>query len=115
MATTCTGVGVEQENVLRIYGTEGSILVPNPYAAGRESAVPGRILVNRHGETPREITLDALVTSYAFEADICGRAIRSNRQQADAPAMTWADTLGNIRTQDAWRAAIGLAYAAEKS
>ena len=113
VATIATGVGVNQENVLRIFGTQGDILVPNPYVAGRESAVPGKIIVRRKGETPHEITIDAPVTSYAFEADVCGRAIRANRQQPDAPAMTWEDTLGNIRTQDAWRAAIGLVYRAE--
>jgi hypothetical protein len=28
--------------------------------------------------------------------------------------MSWDDTLGNLRAQDAWRAAIGLTYASEK-
>jgi hypothetical protein len=32
-----------------------------------------------------------------------------------APAMTWEDTLGNIQTQDAWRAAIGLEYEGERA
>jgi len=114
VATLATGVGVNQENVVRIFGSEGNILVPNPYAAAREGAMPGKIIVNRRGEAPREVAIDSPVTSYAHEADACGRAIRAGRQQAEAPAMTWADTLGNLRTQDAWRAAIGLTYETEK-
>jgi predicted dehydrogenase/aryl-alcohol dehydrogenase-like predicted oxidoreductase len=114
VASLATGVGVNQENVLRIFGTEGSILVPGPYAASREGAMPGKIIVNRRGEAPQEITVDSPVTSFALEADVCGRAIRAGRQQPDAPAMTWEDSLGNLRTQDAWRAAIGLTYETEK-
>jgi len=114
VANLATGVGLNQENVLRIFGSEGNIFVPNPYAAAREGAMPGKIVVNRKGEAPREIAVDSPVTSYAIEADVCGRAIRAGRQQSDAPAMTWADTLGNLRAQDAWRAAIGLTYEAEK-
>ena len=114
VANLSTGVGINQENVVRIFGSEGNILLPNPYVAAREGTMPGKIVVNRRGEAPREITIDSPVTSYAHEADACGRAIRAGRQQAEGPAMTWDDTLGNIRTQDAWRAAIGLTYEAEK-
>ncbi len=115
VATISTGIGVNQDNVLRIFGSEGNIFVPDPFVARREGAMPAKIIVNRKGEAPREIALDSPVTSFALEADVCGRAIRAKRQQADAPAMSWADTLGNIRAQDAWRAAIGLTYAAEKA
>jgi predicted dehydrogenase/aryl-alcohol dehydrogenase-like predicted oxidoreductase len=114
VATIATGVGLNQENVVRIFGSEGSLFLPNPYVAARDGAVPGGIVVNRKGEPPREIAVDSPVSSFAHEADVCGRAIRAGRQQAESPAMTWDDTLGNMRTQDAWRAAIGLTYSAEK-
>jgi predicted dehydrogenase/aryl-alcohol dehydrogenase-like predicted oxidoreductase len=114
VATIATGVGVNQENVVRIFGSEGNIVLPNPYVASREGAMPGRIVVNRKGEQPREIAIESAVTSFAHEADVCGRAIRAGRREAASPAMTWADTIGNIRTQDAWRAAIGLTYNSEK-
>lgn len=114
VATLATGVGLNQENVVRIFGSEGNILLPNPYVAGREGAMDGKIVVNRKGEAPREIRIESQVTSFAHEADVCGRAIRAGRQQAEAPAMSWDDTLGNVRAQDAWRAAIGLTYETEK-
>jgi len=114
LASIATGVGLNQENVLRIFGSEGNIFVPNPYVAARDGAMPGKIVVNRRGEKPREIASDSPVTSYAHEADVCGRAIRAGKLEADAPAMTWDDTLGNIRAQDSWRSAIGLTYDAEK-
>ncbi len=114
VASIATGIAVNQENVLRIFGSKGSILVPDPYMAARDGSMPGKITVNRQGEGPREINIDSQVTSFAHEADVCGHAIRKGCLQAEAPAMTWEDTLGNIRTQDAWRAAIGLTYEAEQ-
>ena len=114
VASVATGVGVAQENVLRIFGSEGNIVVPNPYLAVRNGAMPGKIIVNRQDEEPREIDIASQVSSYAHEADVCGRAIRAGRLQAEAPAMTWDDTLGNIRAQDDWRAAIDLTYDAEQ-
>lgn len=112
VATVATGIGVNQENVVRIFGTEGNIFLPNPYLAAREGAMPGKIVVNRRGEPSREIVIDSAVTSFAHEADTVGRAIRAGRTEADI--MSSADTVGNARAQDAWRAAIGLTYESEK-
>ena len=113
VATIATGVGTNQENVVRVFGSEGSILLPNPYLTAREGAMPGEIVVLRRGDAPRKIVVESAVTSYAHEADAVGRAIRAG--QTEAAPMTWADTLGNLRTQDAWRAAIGLTYETEKT
>ncbi len=110
VATCATGIGVNQENVVRIFGSEGSIVVPNPFVANREGAMPGKIVLNRKGEPSREIDIPSEITSFAYEADVCGRAILAGHQQAESPAMTWDDTLGNLWTMDQWRAAIGLAY-----
>ncbi len=113
VASLATGVGVAQESVVRIFGSEGSIFLPNPYVATREGAVGGKIIVNRSGEkTPREIVIESAVTSFAHEADVVGQAVAAGLKEAQP--MTWADTLGNMRTQDSWRKAIGLVYDAEK-
>jgi len=112
VATISTGVGLNQENVVRVFGSEGNLLLPNPYLTAREGAMPGEIVVNRRGEASRTIAVESTVTSYAHEADVVGSAIRVG--QTEAAAMSWADTLGNIRAQDAWRAAIGLTYETEK-
>ena len=114
VATISTGVGVSEENVVRIFGSQGSIFLPNPYVAARSGAMPGKIVVRRHGKDEEVIDIPSDITSYVYEADACGRAILAGAQQVEAPAMTWDDTLGNLQTQDAWRAAIGLVYDSEK-
>lgn len=114
VAAIATGVGVGQENVVRIFGSEGNIVVPNPYVSSRKGESNGRIIINRRGQDSEEIEIPSSVTSFALEADVCGRAIQAGKKEAEPPAMTWADTLGNLKAQDAWRHAIGLVYASEK-
>lgn len=109
-----TGIAINTENGVRIFGSEGSIIVPDPFVCSRSGAMNGRIIVRRKGQPEEIIDLPSAVTSYAYEADACGGAILAGQQQADAPAMTWEDSLGNLRTQDAWRHAIGLVYEQEK-
>ncbi|MGI5868450.1 MAG: aldo/keto reductase [Kiritimatiellia bacterium] len=114
VATITTGVGVATDNSVQIFGSKGSIYVPAPYVASRSGEMNGRIVVRVRGREEQVVDIPSEVTSYAYEADFCGRAILAGRQQAEAPAMSWDDTLGNLRAQDAWRAAIGLTYESEK-
>ena len=114
VATITTGVGVAMDNTLRIFGSQGSILVPEPFVCSRSGAMNGRLVVRVRGQEEQIVEIPSEVTSYVYEADACGRAILAGRPQAEAPAMSWDDTLGNLRAQDAWRAAIGLTYASEK-
>ena len=110
-----TGVGVNQENVVRIFGSEGRILLPSPWQANRTTAEPGRIILHRNGEKePQDITVEASVTSFTYEADVFGNAVLAGKRQAPAPAMSWNDTLGNMRTLDQWRREIGLSYETEQ-
>ena len=113
LAQLATGVGLNQENVVRIFGSDGRITLPNPWQADRQNPQPGKITVQTKAGT-EELVVPATVTAFASEADVVGRAILAGQQEPPAPAMTWADTLGNIRTLDQWREAVGLVYEAEK-
>lgn len=116
IAQVATSVGVEQQNVARIYGTEGWIEVPQPWSPSTHGQ-PSKILVHRPGMTrgtqeppppPEEFTFAAGDWLYALEADVVARNLA--RRQAPSPAMSWDDTLGNLQTLDRWREAIGLRY-----
>ena len=112
VATVATSVGLEQENVVRIYGTEGYIFVPNPWLPGSDG-LDTKILIYSNGQPePREIAVETPNWLYAIEADTVAAHI--DLRQAPAPAMSWDDTLGNMKTLDQWRQAIGLTYDAEK-
>lgn len=112
IAQLSTGVRVEQDNVVRIFGSEGSIVIPRPWAPARDGG-PWTFTVHRHGQEPREMSGSERRPLYAIEADVVAASIA--RRQAAFPAMSWDDTIGNIRVLDRWRAAIGLTYPAEAS
>jgi len=111
LAQLATGVHLSQENGARIFGAEGSIFVPSPWIPGREPQ-PTTIIVHRSGKAPEEVVVESDRPLYTIEADTVAEHI--NQRQASPPAMTWDDTLGNMRALDAWRAAIGLVYDMEK-
>ena len=116
VAQVATGITVRRENNACIFGSTGHIVVPNPWLANRQAPDAGRILVYRQDQAePQDIAIPVTVTSYTFEIDMAGRAIGHGKSEAPPPAMTWDDTLGNLRTLDLWRQSIGLVYAADQS
>ena len=109
VAQLFTGVQVNGENVVRIFGSEGSILLPSPWLPRTGDDLS--ILVKKDQEpTIQRIAVDNTRDQYALEADTVAAYI----DERQAPAMTWNDTLGNMKTLDRWRAALGVVYDAEK-
>jgi predicted dehydrogenase len=110
VAQVSASLGVEQDNTLRVYGTHGMLRVPAPYhpSCGVE---PAHFFLHRHG---REETISVVAPStlYELEADAFASAVAQGFREV--PAMTVADSLGNMATLDRWRAAIGLVYEQEK-
>ncbi len=116
IAQLATAVQQNMENVVRIFGDKGRIFLPNPWVADRANPSQGKIIINVNGEKePREIILDADNTTFGLEIDFAGRAILDGKTEAAYPAMTPADTLGNLKTIDRWRDSMGLTYDMEKT
>jgi predicted dehydrogenase/aryl-alcohol dehydrogenase-like predicted oxidoreductase len=112
VAQLSTGVQVNQESAVRVYGSDGWIHVPSPWIPGKESE-PVTLYLHRKGAAePKEIQIAADMGIYALEADTVARHIE--KREASPPAMTLEDTLGNMRMLDQWRAAIGLTYPMEQ-
>ncbi len=111
IAELSVGLLVNQESVLRIFGSEGQLTLTAPWFA---SYGPGEttIRVQRNGEEPYEVGVRNDESIYTIEADTVAAGI--TKRQADPPAMTWDDTLGNMRTLDRWRREIGLVYESER-
>lgn len=115
VAQVSTGVGVNQENVVRVFGSEGSIFLPNPWVAARDGGTLSRIVVHKKGaKEPEEIVVDTPITSFAIEAETMAAAIAAGKKQVDSPGMTPDDSLGNLRVLDQWRASFGHEYPFEK-
>lgn len=110
IAQVATGVRLNQENRVILYGTEGRIVVSDPWIPAREGGTVG-FTIHRNGKDPEEVKIEA-GWLYALEADTVARYL--DQRQASSPAMSWEDTLGNMQTLDRWRESIGLMYESEK-
>jgi predicted dehydrogenase/aryl-alcohol dehydrogenase-like predicted oxidoreductase len=109
LAQVATGIRLDADNVVRVFGSEGDILVRDPWIPSRFDRKPRIIEWHHHGKR-EQIAVECEHDLYALEADEVGQNIKSRQ----APAMTWDDTLGNMRTLDQWRRAVGLVYESEK-
>lgn len=106
VAQLATGVGLNMDNTVTVFGTEGSLSIPDPWFCGA-----GKIIVNKGGKT-EEVDCASTSNIYALEADAFAQGVENGG--VASPAMTPADTLGNMRALDLWRKAIGLQYSNDK-
>lgn len=116
VAEVSCSISLNQDNVLRIFGTKGRIEVPDFWFAGGNRDVGlGRIDVIASDGARETISVDEKRHVYSFEVDAAGEAIRAGRQEFAWPGMAWAESLGTLRVLDRWRAAAGLEYGIEKA
>lgn len=122
LAQLACGMRLNQENTVCIYGTDGSLLVRDPWVPSRDGGVteirvhqglwPKRSLTERiahkldrwfdcHRDEywTESIRIVSDRSIYAHEADTVAASIA----QRQSPAMSWDDSLGNMRALDAWR------------
>lgn len=109
-AIVSCGVLLRQNNNVVICGTDGRITLPHPWQPGGPQS---KIVIETFadGAVKEESTADAY-DLYAYEVDAMADAIASG--SVKHPAMTPADTLGNMRVLDQWRAEAGVLYLHEE-
>jgi predicted dehydrogenase len=91
-----------------LYGELGQIVLPNPWIPqGVRQGLETRFLVVREGQADDVVTVRTERPTYAIQAELVAAAIEQGGVlEAPWPAMSWADTLGNMRALDAWRARV---------
>jgi predicted dehydrogenase/aryl-alcohol dehydrogenase-like predicted oxidoreductase len=111
VAHLSTGVRVDQPPRLQIYGSEGSIVLREPWLPTARGG--SGVVVYRRGLDPETIGVEADKGLYAYEADVVAESVAAGRVEPEFPACTWDDTLANTKALDAWRRAVGVSYAAD--
>lgn len=102
IAQVACGVALQQDNVVRIYGSDGWLHVSEPWIPSRESGAT-KLLLHRSGaKAPEEVPVQTSDWLYGLEADAFAAALAAGKR--DVPQMSVADTLGNMAVLDAWRA-----------
>jgi predicted dehydrogenase len=88
-----------------IYGEGGRIVLPDPWIPqGSRQALHTSFTVQREGSADEVVTVRTERATYALQAELVAESL--SQGQAPWPAMSWADTLGNMRALDAWRACL---------
>lgn len=118
IAEIATAVACNLPGETVIYGSGGILTIPNPWLPSspcRSAREPlpldtqfpaSKLLLHTRGSAPEEISVAADRDLFSYEADMVGEHI-ADRQ---APAASWDDTLGNMRTLDRWLAELGVDY-----
>jgi predicted dehydrogenase len=89
-----------------IFGEEGRIQLDDAWLpGGKRQGLESHFTIERDGEPPRIVPVNIPRAIYALEAELVADSLPAT--QATWPAMTWDDTLANLRVMDSWRAAIG--------
>lgn len=104
------GSAINTENVVTVWGTQGSLTLPNPWFPGRQG--PGIIHLHLAGQKAKTIQSKERRPLYAIEADRVAESLPS--QQATHPCMDWADSMKQIEWIDRWREQVGLVFDTEK-
>ncbi len=123
VAELVCGVDCRVPSQLAVYGSEGILEVPEPWtpcSPCRHAAEPlpadtrfspGRILLTRPGAAePETISVAVDRDLFTYEAD----TVAAHLEARQAPAMSWLDTIGNMKLLDRWREEAGLIYEQER-
>ena len=94
------GIRFADETKARILGTKGSIYLSRPW----RPVESGFYIQKNNEKHPREIGTKIDCGIYAWEADMVARCIQ--RGQRECQAMSWNDSLGNMKVLDAWKKAV---------
>ncbi len=114
IAEVSCSVSLAQDNLLTILGTKGRIEIDQFWFAGGKQGGTATIHVIGNDGSRNKIDVTEARHLYSFEVDAVGAALAAGQTQFTFPGMSRNDTLGNLRTMDRWRAAIGLEYEIEK-
>jgi len=88
-----------------VFGEHGRIVLPNPWIpGGQRQGTATELTVLRDGRDPEHVRVDTPRATYAIEAELVLDSVPA--LEAAWPAMSHADTLGNMRVLDRWRAAL---------
>ena len=104
LATLHCGFRLTQEDGIRVYGSRGQLHVPRPaWIHALRKPVTSQIILTPTDGAPEVIEVEATPGLFAREADY----VATHIEDRQAPELTWAETLANMRTLDRWRAAVG--------
>ena len=106
-AEASTSIIEDMENKASITGTEGVIELDQPWDPGKNGGpYHSSIKIIKNNQT-EVIDFKGPEHLFFFEAELSSQTIIKQRIELPYPAMTWEDTLGNLKVLDEWRQSVG--------
>ncbi len=90
----------DREGAARVCGSKGTLTIERPWFASWNAGKSKIIFQKNWNTKPKNIWIKSDRGLYAVEADEAGRCIQKGLRES--PVMSWADSLGNAKTLDAW-------------
>lgn len=101
---TCSS-GATLDPALRIHGSAGRIVLPNPWVCGRTEPEEGLIRIERASGV-EEIRIPATQTSFGYEADGFAQMLASGAREAVVGPFTSAESQALNRLLCHWRESV---------
>lgn len=88
-----------------LYGELGQIVIPDPWIPqGARQGLETSFTVKREGHADETVTIRTDRPTYALQAELVATSLQN--LEAPWPAMSWADSIGNMRALDTWRSLV---------
>jgi len=88
-----------------VFGEGGKIVMSDPWIpSSKRQSLETSYTIFRDGHDPETVNITTEMATYAIEAETIADSLPAT--EPAWPAMTWADTLANMRVLDAWQAAL---------
>ena len=107
VAEVSTAIRENMINNAIIIGSEGKIELDQPWAPGRDGGPYHSTIKIYKDDKVENIDFKGPEHLFFFEAELSSQTIIKQKIEVPYPAMTWEDTLGNLKTLDQWRHAVG--------
>ena len=107
IAEVSTAIMENMENNAVITGTEGVIILDEPWEPGKDGGPYHSLIKITKNNKTETIDFKGPEHLFFFEAELSSQTIIKEKFELPYPGMMWEDTLGNLRTLDLWRKAVG--------
>ena len=111
IAEVSTAIRENMINNAVIVGSEGKIELDQPWDPGRNGGPYHSTIKIIKNDKTESIDFKGPEHLFFFEAELSSQTIIKQKLQVPYPGMTWEDTLGNLKTLDQWRNAVGYSLA----
>ncbi|QQA44013.1 aldo/keto reductase [Pelagovum pacificum] len=102
------------ENTVTIEGTEGTLVIDNPWVPGRNAGPSDSTLRIIKGDDVKVVEIKRPEHLFTFEAELASRTVADKLSEAPAPAVSPAESIAINNVLDQWRAEVGYTTFAEE-